>query len=300
LEVVALGKNKSLYHRYQQAGGGWSEWATLGVGPFAEPMTLTRNADGRLEVFVHNAWKQIVHAWQLTPNGPWKGEFQHLDVIPANTGAHAVTMMPDGRLVLAAVGNGGTYPGLRVAGQIVPNGEWEAWGSPPTEPPPAPPKPIVKDFTASPNNGYAPIGTKFNFAWNVLNCGTGCTVSLTGKTGLGNYNTVFFHAYGFGAQGQVDAKPDDTNTLFTLLVQGSNGNATESIEVKLTGTPAPNPCAGCKPFYFKIVPPTKAQACTKKGYLAVDEDTAKKAAESEYPGWTATKISESQFTAVGC
>lgn len=303
LEVVALGKDKGLYHRYELPTGGWGEWETLGAGPYAEPMNLTTNADGRLEVFVHTAdqYKQILHAWQLSPNGAWAAQFSLLPNITRYTGASSVARMPDGRLVIAVIEGGGTYPDVGIATQVSPGSDaWEAWARPPTEPPPAPLKPDIRDFSADHNNGYAPIGTTFTFSWNVLHCQSDCKVSLAGKTGLGSYNKVFFYATNLGAQSSIPVKPSDTNTLFTLTAQNTAGSAPpKDVEVKLTGTAPPNPCPNCKLVYVKIVPPSNQLACAKKSYFAPDDATAKAWAQAEFPGWAVTVIDEAQFMAVG-
>jgi hypothetical protein len=306
LEVLALGKNKTLYHRYQLVGGGWSEWNALGAGPFFEPMSVAKNADGRLEVFINNGTQQIVHAWQTSPNGPWTTAFAALDVVPSNIRAHSVTLMPDGRLVIAAVGDGApeAYANIHIAGQVVPNGDWQSWPSvqfPPTpSKPPTPPKPDITKFEADHNNGYAPIGTTFTFSWNVLQCGSDCKVSLTGKTGLGSYNQIFYFSNNLPPQGQTSVKPTDTNTQFTLDAQNGGGSSSKNMTVTLTGTPPPDPCPTCKLFYFKMTPSSNLLPCAKKSYMAPDEDTAKKWAGAEFPGYTVATITEAQFMSSGC
>lgn len=296
LEVVALGDNKALYHRYEQLDGSWSEWETLAAGPFQEPLSLGSNKDGRLEIFLRNAWTQIVHAWQTAPNGIWS-DFSVLPNVPTYTRAQSLTKMPDGRLVFVAVGPGAEFPAIYVVGQIRANGVWEAWSSPPTGPPP---KPFIKEFTINPGNGNAPVGTTFTFGWNVLNCGSNCNISLVGKTGIGSYNTVFFSAFNLGAQGQLDVKPDDTNTLFTLTASGATGSASWPEEVKLMGPPTPDPCPGCMVFYFKMEPTSPLLPCSKKSYFAPDAETAKQRAETEFSDRTVIGIDQSEFEAVGC
>jgi hypothetical protein len=298
LDIVALGADKALYHRYEVSGGGFSSWETLAVGRFSEPLSMVRNADGRLEVFLHDDMTRIVHAWQLSPNGAWSN-FTVLDNIVSNTRANSLTRMPDGRLVIAAIGDGDQYPEINIAGQIRANGPWQAWSRPPIADPPPPPKPSI-NFTATPDNAYGPIGTTFTFAWTVANCGSDCVVSFVGKTGLGNYDTVFFSAAGLKAQGQLSVKPQDTNTLYVLTAISAAGSDSKKIEGKIYGSPSPGPCAGCTSFYFKLVPPSNLLPCAKKMYVAKDASSAEQMAHAEFPGWVVTTITASQFVAVGC
>lgn len=301
LFVVALGASRALYMRAQDGSGGWTPWQTLAAGPFAAPLYIARNADGRLEVFVHrdDQYRQIEHGWQTDVKGGWT-DFSVLANIPRYTHDFAVTSMPDGRLVVAAAGSGGgTYPEVFVAGQAVPNGAWETWGHPPTEPPPGPPKPRIDAFAADNGNGYAPIGTTFTFSWDVGNCGSSCHVALTGLTGA-HYNTVFFSVPEAGAHNQAKVKPSDTNTLFKLTASGPGGTDSETIEVKLMPAPTAPTCANCQNFFFKMVPPSTLLPCAKKLYYAPDAATAESWAKAEFPGWTVTKITDQQFQAYGC
>lgn len=298
LEVFALGANNALYHRYETAADVWSEWRTLAGGPFYAPLTVARNQDGRLQVFLRDNLGFVTGAWQIVPNGDWS-DFHQFGDIPRDATEDTVTTLPDGRLVFAARKVADPYPEVYIIGQVQPNGTaWQVWGRPPGAAPPPPPKPSI-EFTSSQNNCYGPIGITCTFSWKVTNCSS-CNISLVGKTGLGSYDTVFFSANNLPSQGAIDVKPQDTNTMFYLTATGTNGTATAHIEGKLYGnSPAAN-CAGCSIFYFKLTPPSNLLPCSKRSYVAPDEDTAKQWAKSEYQGWTVTTITASQFQSVGC
>ena len=300
LDIMALGGNHALYHIYELPEGGWSTWELLAIGPFAEPLTLVPAADGRLELFLRDATKAMMHAAQVGPNGGWS-DIQPFAFIPRDATTDSVTMMPDGRLVIAGVRFGDDYPQLWIAGQVQPNGMWEQWTAPPTRKPRAPTKPDISQFTATPNGCYGPIGITCEFSWTVQNCGSTCSVSFVGKTGLGSYNTVFFSAQAVKAQDHVSVKPQDTNTLYVLTAQGPGGTDVKEIEGKLTRATA-DPCAsGCTYYFFKMVPSSAAVPCAKKAYLATSEDIAEQMAKAEFEeGYTVSKITESQFNAFGC
>ena len=70
LEVIALGADKVLYHKWQVAPNrGWSAWTSLGGSP-AKEIAVASNADGRLEAFALDASTgRVKHCWQGAPNG---------------------------------------------------------------------------------------------------------------------------------------------------------------------------------------------------------------------------------------
>ncbi|RAX00348.1 MULTISPECIES: hypothetical protein [unclassified Photorhabdus] len=71
LEVFARGANKelSLYHIWQTDthSGSWSGWALLSGGLTSAP-DVTKNADGRLDVFVRDNGNGLHHIWQTVPH----------------------------------------------------------------------------------------------------------------------------------------------------------------------------------------------------------------------------------------
>lgn len=295
LEVFALGASRALYHRYETVPGVWGRWRTLAAGRFYAPLTVARNQDGRLQVFLRDNLGFVTTAWQLVPNGDWS-DFHQFGDIPREASEDTVTALPDGRLVFATRQLADPYPEVYIKGQVQPNAiVWELWGRPSGA---ASPKPSIK-FSSSQNNCYGPIGITCTFSWEVTSC-SNCTISLVGKTGLDSYNRVFFSANNLPTKGAIDVKPQDTNTMFYLTAQGTNGTATEQIEGKLNGNAPATNCAGCSIFYFKLTPPSNLLPCSKRSYLAPDEDTAKQWAKSEYSGWTVTTITASQFQSVGC
>jgi hypothetical protein len=59
-------------------GGPWSGWAAFG-GTAAGDLTLSHNADGRLEAFVRGTDGRVYHKWQVAPNGAWSNWQQLLE-----------------------------------------------------------------------------------------------------------------------------------------------------------------------------------------------------------------------------
>jgi hypothetical protein len=61
----------AVYHRYEITPGGpmtapvsLGGWATSGIA-------VTKNQDGRIEIFVRAAGGDLAHRWQVTPGGAW-------------------------------------------------------------------------------------------------------------------------------------------------------------------------------------------------------------------------------------
>jgi len=81
---------------------------------------VSRNADGRLEVFVLGGNGGVWHKWQTTPNGSWTPEWISLGGVDIR-GTPAVSRNADGRLeVFVLGGNGGVWHKW----QTTPNGSW--------------------------------------------------------------------------------------------------------------------------------------------------------------------------------
>jgi hypothetical protein len=68
--VFYVGTNDQLFHRVQVAGG-WSAEIAFGLG--AKDLAVSRNSDGRLELFYTAPTGALNHSWQLAPNSGWSG-----------------------------------------------------------------------------------------------------------------------------------------------------------------------------------------------------------------------------------
>jgi hypothetical protein len=81
LEVAVVGGDGTVWHRWQTAPNNdwssqWESFGELGDQRAMAWLVLTRNADGRLEVFVPanndvGDERAVWHRWQTTPNGKW-------------------------------------------------------------------------------------------------------------------------------------------------------------------------------------------------------------------------------------
>ncbi len=130
MEVFTVGEDGGLWHIWQYTpGGSWSGWNSLGkpasgLGAFM-PLTVSRNFDGRLEVFVKGSDGAFYHVWQHTPGGSWGGWFDFGSPPAAPTDFGAVAPNKDGRLdFLVSAANG-----LWHTWQITPGGPWGGWFS---------------------------------------------------------------------------------------------------------------------------------------------------------------------------
>jgi Phosphoinositide phospholipase C, Ca2+-dependent len=81
---------------------------------------VSRNADGRLELFVLGGNGGIWHKWQTTPNGGWAPEWISLGGVDIR-GTPAVSQNADGRLELFVLGGN---EGIWHKWQTTPNGGW--------------------------------------------------------------------------------------------------------------------------------------------------------------------------------
>jgi|GEM_PF-6121444 len=108
LEVYALDWNNNVVHDYELVGGGWSGWGALQSQTahiFNSTPAVGNNADGRLEVFAtDNAYAEIYHNWQTTPNGGWNGWANLQSGYGFVGAAPATAQIYDGRLEVFAVG----------------------------------------------------------------------------------------------------------------------------------------------------------------------------------------------------
>jgi hypothetical protein len=142
LEVVAVGSDQAIWHRWQTApqggaaddatGGQWSQWQLLGRPSGQEILAvvgLARNKDGRLELFTVAGDGSVWHRWQRKPGGSWAAAWSSLGT-PGGLhapGVAAVAQNKDGRLELFTVAGDGSVwhrwqpaPGRRT---------WAAWSS---------------------------------------------------------------------------------------------------------------------------------------------------------------------------
>jgi hypothetical protein len=112
LEVAVVGGDGTVWHRWQTApNNDWSsQWESFGKLDDQRAiawLVLTRNADGRLEVFVPanndvGDERAVWHRWQTTPNGTWS-KWDSLEEPPGGLfGPLAVGANADGRLELFA------------------------------------------------------------------------------------------------------------------------------------------------------------------------------------------------------
>jgi acylphosphatase len=110
IEVFTVASDGNLWHIWQTAPDeSWSTWNSLGrpdsqnAGGFM-PFTVSRNADGRLEVFVIGSDGAFYHIWQHTPGGSW-GVWFWLDHPPSASFvdyAGSVAQNKDGHLEFLA------------------------------------------------------------------------------------------------------------------------------------------------------------------------------------------------------
>jgi len=129
LEVFGIGSDHQLHHVAQTApNGGWGSWASLGApapGVSIGDPRVTRNADGRLELFLLANDQKVWHIWQTAPNGAWSG-WASLGgpAVQISNGAPFVGNNADGRIEVFATGaNGGIYH----IWQTAPSNGWSAW-----------------------------------------------------------------------------------------------------------------------------------------------------------------------------
>jgi hypothetical protein len=112
LEVAVVGGDGTVWHRWQTAPNNdwssqWESFGELGDQRAMAWLVLTRNADGRLEVFVPanndvGDERAVWHRWQTTPNGTWS-KWDSLEEPPGGLfGPLAVGANADGRLELFA------------------------------------------------------------------------------------------------------------------------------------------------------------------------------------------------------
>jgi hypothetical protein len=145
LELFALGGNGHLFELAQSAANGswWTSWADLGPPPpggaGGQPV-VSRNLDGRLEVFLRGGDGKLHHLSQQSPGAAFAAQWAPLvgtwaqDPVPAQD--------QDGRLGLFALG---VHGDLHVLAQTAANGNWRT-STADLGPPPAagaPGRPVI-------------------------------------------------------------------------------------------------------------------------------------------------------------
>ena len=129
LELFVTGSDGALYHQWETAVGTltWSGWVLAGKPPntsFVDHPVLGASADGRLELFVTGADRNIWHSWQTRASNGWSGWVSTLPG-PGTEGASPdVRASGDGRLELFVVGADGN---LWHRWQTQASNGWSAW-----------------------------------------------------------------------------------------------------------------------------------------------------------------------------
>jgi hypothetical protein len=134
LEAAMIGGDDGdVWHAWQRRSGEeWTRWSSLGHPPLRmlppSSPALTRNQDGRLELFLLGDGV-VWHRWQQEPaRGPWH-DWHSLEGPPSLTGSTTVapTLAPnaDGRLELFSVRQGELWH----LWQTSPNNGWSGWRS---------------------------------------------------------------------------------------------------------------------------------------------------------------------------
>ena len=129
IEIFGIGSDNQLHHVWQTSpNNGWSTWDSLaapGPGISIGDPRVTRNADGRLEVFLVANDQQIWHIWQTAPNNGWSGwsSLGGPSVTIAN-GAPFLGNDADRRIELFVTGADG---GIYHIWQTLPSNGWANW-----------------------------------------------------------------------------------------------------------------------------------------------------------------------------
>jgi acylphosphatase len=102
VEVFARGTDGAVWHRWI-AGGGWSDWASLGGEvPAGATPSVVLNSSGGLEVFIRGTDQAVWHNWHV-PNPPYWSGWHSLGGGPVASDPCAVRNA-DGRIELLALG----------------------------------------------------------------------------------------------------------------------------------------------------------------------------------------------------
>jgi predicted phage baseplate assembly protein len=132
LEVFGIGMDGAVWHNAQLTAGGWSGWLSLGKPTpglqMQAPLSVSHNADGRLELFTLGTDNALWHIWQVQPNDGWSG-WASLDRpgpgFATGTGLH-IGINADGRMEPFVAGQDGA---LWHIWQTAPSDGWSGWDS---------------------------------------------------------------------------------------------------------------------------------------------------------------------------
>jgi hypothetical protein len=138
LEVAVMAQDQEIWRRWQTGPDAWSDWSSLqspgGDGFLQGDLSLTQNADGRLEVFVSRQDGTAWHRWQVSagsdadwlgwrPFGPPDGEMLGPILLGRNTAGNLVAFAP-------ATENPGVELALLHRWQLsTAGGGWSPWTS---------------------------------------------------------------------------------------------------------------------------------------------------------------------------
>jgi len=129
LELFATGSDGALYHQWETAVGTftWSGWVSAGKPPsssFVDHPVVRASADGRLELFVTGADRNLWHSWQTRASNGWSGWVSTLPGPGTEGSAPDVRASGDGRLELFVVGADGN---LWHRWQTQASNGWSTW-----------------------------------------------------------------------------------------------------------------------------------------------------------------------------
>src|SRR5579859_448329 len=127
LELFGVDPSGAVWQSSQSApNSDWSAWSQLNNPEPAAALTVTRNADGRLEIFLAptSSTGNVWHAYQTMPNGEWSEWAALGDPIGLSIGRLRAGQNADGHLeVFAMTPSGGVWHIY----QSTPGGDWTSW-----------------------------------------------------------------------------------------------------------------------------------------------------------------------------
>jgi hypothetical protein len=155
------------------------------------------------------------------------------------------------------------------------------------------PPPKILSFSASPTNGYVYTGSPATLSWQVGDCALHCRVSMIGVDGLGATN---FSVSRLPTSGSVNVTPP-YNSVYSLTATSDGGTVSANKSVTLYSSMTTSGST----FYFKMTNAnSQVTPCFTLAIFAPDATTAKKLAEQQNGGYTATQIDASELlTACG-
>jgi hypothetical protein len=147
--------------------------------------------------------------------------------------------------------------------------------------------PLITNFES--DLRWANIGQSVKLGWTVLNGGSQCNVSLTGRT---SRVTLLIPSVPLVGSQSVT---QDFNTRYTLIATSGGGRVSADVEVRVNPPQQSSPVLQL--FWVMLVNKnSEANPCFTTTVLAKDKDQAKPRAEALNLGYTATVISEDQST----